>query len=488
VSTPRPARDRRRPARPAARATARPTERAAPVRSDLEIALDAAAALPEPPARSFAQLGLPDRAVSILAARGVHEPFAIQARAMPSALAGRDVLARAATGSGKTLAFGLPMLASIAAAGRRPGPGLPRGLVLAPTRELARQIAAALEPVATGLGLRVAAVYGGAKISKQIERCRQGVDVVIATPGRLIDLMERSVVFLDAITVAVVDEADHMADMGFLPDVTRILDATPAGRQCMLFSATLDRRVQGLAARYLVDPDVHAVVGTQGANASAMEHRVFTLAAADKTAIAAEIAQRPARTLFFVRTKHGADQLAGELRKHGADAAAIHGNLNQSQRLRVLDAFASGHTRVMVATDVAARGLHIPDVDLVVHFDPPHDHKDYLHRSGRTARAGADGTVLSLVQHHERRQVARIHADAAVVAEQTEVVSGHPAVRAMAESGTPITVVPPQPVAAGRRPRPNSKSHTTRSGHRTPFRRTDAPSGNPARPSRPRGN
>jgi superfamily II DNA/RNA helicase len=472
VSTPRPARDRRRPARPAARATARPTERPAPVRSDLEIALDAAAALPEPPARSFAQLGLPDRAVSILAARGVHEPFAIQARAMPSALAGRDVLARAATGSGKTLAFGLPMLASIAAAGRRPGPGLPRGLVLAPTRELARQIAAALEPVATGLGLRVAAVYGGAKISKQIERCRQGVDVVIATPGRLIDLVERSVVFLDAITVAVVDEADHMADMGFLPDVTRILDATPAGRQCLLFSATLDRGVDRLVARYLSDPAAHTVAPSTASVAS-MDHRVFVMGNADKVGVAAEIARRPARTLFFVRTKHGADRLARQLGKTGVDAVAIHGNLNQNQRLRALDSFVSGRNRVLVATDVAARGLHVDDVDLVVHFDPPADFKQYVHRSGRTARAGAAGTVVSFVESHQTRDVARMHAAASVSPRSTRVRTGHPLVQEIARSGDPVTVVPAT-VSAGVTSKTTraGRSATTRPRRRRPAART----------------
>jgi superfamily II DNA/RNA helicase len=421
---------------------------------DLDAALTAAALLPEPPTRTFAQLGLPDRAVSILATRGVHEPFAIQARALPSALAGRDILARAATGCGKTLAFGLPMLVTLANRADPVTPHLPRGLVLAPTRELAKQIADALEPVASGLNLRVAAVFGGAPIGKQIDRFRRGVDVVIATPGRLIDLMERGTVCLDEVAIAVVDEADHMADMGFMDEVTRILDATPHGRQCMLFSATLDRRVQGLATRYLVNPDFHAV-SQPDADRATMAHLAFTLAPPHKVDVAAELAARPARTLFFVKTKHGADDLAGELRRRGVEAAAIHGNLNQSQRLRVLAAFAEGRTRVMVATDVAARGLHIPDVDLVVHYDPPHDHKDYLHRSGRTARAGASGTVLSLVENSQRRKVARIHSDAGVTAETTAVIVGHPAVRAVAESGEPIVVVvpPPTPIRGAKGPK-----------------------------------
>jgi superfamily II DNA/RNA helicase len=426
---------------------------------DLDAALNAAALLPDPPQRTFAQLGLPDRAVSILAGRGVHEPFAIQARALPSALAGRDILARAATGCGKTLAFGLPMLITLAGQRRRAEPHLPRGLVLAPTRELARQIAEALEPVAGGLELKVAAVYGGAPIGKQLDRLRRGVDVIIATPGRLIDLMERGAVRLDQVCVAVIDEADHMADMGFLPDVTHILDAAPDDRQCMLFSATLDRRVQGLATRYLVDPAFHAVASSDESRAT-MTHLAFTLAPPHKVDVAAEIAARPARTLFFVKTKRGADELAGELNRRGVQAAAIHGNLNQSQRLRVLTAFAEGRTRVMVATDVAARGLHIPDVDLVVHYDPPHDDKDYLHRSGRTARAGASGTVLSLVENSQRRKVARIQAGAGVTAQTTPVVVGHAAVRAIAESGEPIVIAAPakrgRDVTSPRRERPTS--------------------------------
>jgi superfamily II DNA/RNA helicase len=420
---------------------------------DLDAALDEAALLPEPPARTFAQLGLPDRAVSILAGRGIHQPFAIQSRALPSALEGRDILARAATGCGKTLAFGLPMLVGLARKPRHLEPHLPKGLVLAPTRELAKQIAEALEPVANGLELKVTAVYGGAPLGKQVDRLKRGVDVVIATPGRLIDLMERGAVRLDEVRVAVIDEADHMADMGFLPDVTRIVDATPPSRQCMLFSATLDRRVQALATRYLVDPACHAVAPPD-ADTATMTHLAFTLNSEDKVDVAAEIARRPARTLFFVKTKHGADALATELTGRGVEAAAIHGNLNQSQRLRTLAAFTEGRTRVLVATDVAARGLHIPDVDLVVHFDPPHDHKDYLHRSGRTARAGAHGTVLSLVEKSQRRKVARIHEGAGVTVVSTVVSPGHRAVQAIAESGEPIVVTSPRrerPTSAGSR-------------------------------------
>jgi superfamily II DNA/RNA helicase len=396
--------------------------------------------------------------VTTLARRGIHEPFAIQARALPDALDGRDVLGRAQTGSGKTLAFGLPMLTRLHADGARRTTLRPRGLVLVPTRELACQVADELAPLAHSLDLRVAAVFGGAPMGRQIERLRSGVDVVVATPGRLIDLMERRAVHLDHIEIAVLDEADHMADLGFLPPVTQILDATPAGRQCLLFSATLDRGVDKLVTRFLTEPAIHAVAPA-ASPVEAMDHQVFLLRGDEKVAVAAEIAARPARTLFFVRTKHGADRLAKQLNRQGVDAGAIHGNLNQSQRTRALEAFTSGRNRVLVATDVAARGLHVDDVDLVVHFDPANDHKDYLHRSGRTARAGAAGTVLSFVEPQQHRDVTKMH-DAAKVAPKTETVrSGHPAVRAIAESGEAIVVVPLQPRSAepqaGNRPARN---------------------------------
>ena len=379
--------------------------------------------------------------MTTLARRGIQEPFAIQARALPDALEGRDVLGRAQTGSGKTLAFGLPMLTRLHADGSRRTTLRPRGLVLVPTRELACQVADELAPLAHALDLRVATVFGGAAMGRQIERLRAGVDVVVATPGRLIDLMERGAVHLDRIQIAVLDEADHMADLGFLPPVTRILDATPAGRQCLLFSATLDRGVDKLVTRFLSEPAIHAVAAA-AAPVEAMDHHTFVLRSEDKVAVAAEIAARPARTLIFVRTKHGADRLAKQLSRHGIDAGAIHGNLNQSQRTRALEAFSSGRSRVLVATDVAARGLHVDDVDLVVHFDPPNDHKDYLHRSGRTARAGAAGTVVSFVEPHQQRDVTKMH-EAANVAPKSEAVrTGHPAVRAIAESGEPIVVVP----------------------------------------------
>jgi len=320
-------------------------------------------------------------------------PFAIQARALPDALAGRDVLGRAQTGSGKTLAFGLPLLTRLAAA---PGPRrekTPRGLVLVPTRELAQQVADVLVPLGRAVGVSIATVYGGVSISAQIARVRHA-DIVVATPGRLIDLLERHACTLSGIQVSVLDEADHMADLGFLPAVTQIIDQTPADGQRMLFSATLDRNVGQLVTRYTTDAALHAV--TSSTDSGPAEHRVLVLSAQDKVAVAAEIASRPGRTLFFVRTKHGADRLVKQLTRAGVEAAAIHGDRNQNQRQRALDAFAAGYPRVLVATDVAARGIHVDDVDLVVQFDPPNDHKDYLHRSGRTARAGS---YLKYVEH-----------------------------------------------------------------------------------------
>jgi len=379
------------------------------------------------PAGDFSELGLPRVLVDALASGGIERPTPIQARAIPDALAGRDVLGRAQTGSGKTLAFGLPLLTRLAAAPVRRSSS-PRGVIVLPTRELALQVDAALRPLARPLGLRMLVVVGGTSIGRQIAALRRGVDVVVATPGRLVDLLQRDAVTLDAVSVAVLDEADHMADLGFLPSVTRILDAMPADRQCLLFSATLDRDVDRLVARYLSQPAAHRV-DEDAVPASAMDHRIFRITPGDKVDVAAEIAAQAARTLFFVRTKHGADRLTRQFRHRGVVAEALHGNLNQNQRRRALDAFASGRSSVLVATDVAARGIHIDDLGLVVHFDPPADSKVYSHRSGRTARAGATGTVLSLVEPQQHRDLARIHAAVNVAAASSTVRPGHPAIR-----------------------------------------------------------
>jgi superfamily II DNA/RNA helicase len=443
-----------RPGADSARSVA--AQQAAQSALSLDRALKAALDVPAPPPTTFGGLGVPAALVAELAARGIHEPFAIQSRALPDALAGRDVLGRAQTGSGKTLAFGLPMLtrlAGLAAVSHRIEKA-PRGLVLVPTRELALQVADVLAPLGRSLRISVMTVYGGVAISRQIDRLRRGVDIVVATPGRLLDLMDRGACTLDEVSVTVLDEADHMADLGFLPSVTRILDATPAGGQRMLFSATLDRGVAGLVTSYLSDPALHAIAPV--VTASDVEHEVFVLPAADKLAIATEIASREGRTLFFVRTKHGADRLARQMTNAGVSAAAIHGNLNQNQRQRALAAFAAGDPRVLIATDVAARGIHVDDISLVVHYDPPNDHKDYLHRSGRTARAGATGAVLALVDPSQVKEVGKIHDAAGISSTSRHVAPGHEAVRELAGSGTPIVpiaLVQARPRHAPARPR-----------------------------------
>ncbi len=314
---------------------------ATPVVSELDRALTAALSAPAPAPATFAELGLPGPLVAALGEQGITSPFAIQARALPDALAGRDVLGRAETGSGKTLAFGLPLLARLAQAAGPRQPKAPRGLVLVPTRELARQVAEVLAPLGRRLGVRVTTVYGGAPMGRQIEQLARGVDVVVATPGRLIDLIERRAASLGQVEIAVLDEADHMADLGFMPAVTQLLDATPPGGQRLLFSATLDRDVDRLVTRYLSDPALHAIAPVTEPGVAA-DHQVFVLPAEDKVAIAAEIAARPDRTLFFVRTKHGAvgRTCRQQLTRAGVEAGAIHGDLNQNQRQRALDGFA----------------------------------------------------------------------------------------------------------------------------------------------------
>jgi superfamily II DNA/RNA helicase len=423
--------------------------------------------VPVPSPTTFSALGVPPALVAELGRRGIREPFAIQARALPDALAGRDVLGRAQTGSGKTLAFGLPMLArlaDLAATSPRRRQKAPRGLVLVPTRELAVQVAEVLVPLGRSLGISGMTVYGGVPLNRQIDRLSRGIDIVVATPGRLLDLMDRGACTLDEVSITVVDEADHMADLGFMPSVTRILDATQDGGQRLLFSATLDKDVARLVTRYLSDPAMHAIAPIPTAND--LEHQVFVLPAADKLTIATEIAGRDGRTLFFVRTKHGADRLARQLSKAGVAAAAIHGNLSQNQRQRALAAFAEGRPRVLVATDVAARGIHVDDIGLVVHYDPPNDHKDYLHRSGRTARAGAAGAVVALVEPGQVVHLDKIHDTVGVSSVSHRVEPGHVAVRELAESGTPIPPTQIRVHQARTRParsaRPSSRERSRR--------------------------
>jgi superfamily II DNA/RNA helicase len=458
------------------------TSRPAPaVKSELEIGLDAAAELSvaaaAEPVPTFQSLGLPDRLISALARRDVTAPFAIQARALPDAVAGRDILGRGQTGSGKTLAFGLPLLTRLVGTTRQAR--TPHGLILVPTRELAQQVHDAVAPLGQALELKVMTIYGGASMGRQIDQLRRGTDIVVATPGRLQDLIDQRECDLSQVMVTVLDEADHMADLGFMPAVTALLDLTPNDGQRMLFSATLDRGVDKLAHSYLKNPAMHAVAPA-ASPVDTMDHLVFAVQRDAKVLVATEMATRPARTLFFVRTKHGADRLALQLSTSGVNAMAIHGNLTQNARKRALENFSSGHARVLVATDVAARGIHVDDVDLVVHYDPPADHKDYLHRSGRTARAGARGTVVSLILSDEVRDNQRMRERAGIEVSAQTVVPGHPAVRAIAESGEAIVVTAPIRMAYSERP--------GRTGRRT---YNDRPQGSTRstgeRPARPQG-
>jgi superfamily II DNA/RNA helicase len=370
-------------------------------------------ASPTAPGRSFAELGIPTSLTAVLAARGITTPRPIQARTLPDALAGRDVLGRAETGSGKTLAFGLPLLARTASGSGRRRSGQPRGLVLVPTRELADQVHDELLPLAAVLNLRLLAVYGGVPLGRQARALRSGIDVVVATPGRLLDLLGQGACSLDQVGITVLDEADHMADMGFLPAVTSLLDQVPAGGQRLLFSATLDGQVDTLVRRYLTDPVRHQLAPT-AAGTARMDHQIRSVRASDKVAVAAELAAGPGRTLVFVRTKHRAARLARQLEHAGVRAGALHGNLTQPARTRALAAFAAGTVPVLVATDIAARGIHVDGIELVVHFDPPAEPKAYLHRSGRTARAGAAGTVITLTLPEQASEVAKLHRRAQV--------------------------------------------------------------------------
>jgi superfamily II DNA/RNA helicase len=352
---------------------------------------------------TFESLGIAGPLVKELADQGISTPFPIQALTIADGLAGRDVCGKAKTGSGKTLAFGLPLLQRTAAAiegEHRPRsgghPARPRALVLLPTRELAVQVHGVLVPLAKAVGLRVAAIYGGADMDRQVSRLRKGVDVVIATPGRLIDMGDRGELSVADVEVLVLDEADRMADMGFMPQVEWVLRRLERAHQTLLFSATLDGAVDRLVQRYLRDP-VHHEVASSTQTVSAMVHRFMQVHQMDKVRVAAAIARPQEKTLIFVRTKRGADRLVEHLADEGVEAAAIHGDLRQSNREKALADFSSGKLPVLVATDVAARGLHIEGVDVVVHYDPPEDHKAYLHRSGRTARAGSTGVVATLV-------------------------------------------------------------------------------------------
>ena len=380
---------------------------------------------------NFARLGVPTSLVSVLAERDITTPTPIQAATLPDSLAGRDVLGRGRTGSGKTYAFALPLVARLAASPKRTKPGRPRALVLAPTRELASQIEESLRPLAAAAGLTSHTVFGGVGQNPQVRALAGGVDILIACPGRLLDLMEQRHAALDAVEITVIDEADHMADMGFLPMVRRILDKTPERGQRMLFSATLDEGVGVLVKRYLHAPVVHEADSALSPVAE-MDHHVLRVDAAERSDVLADLAAAPGRTILFTRTKHGAKKLAKQLVGRGIPAVELHGNLGQNARTRNLDAFHSGTVETLVATDIAARGIHVDDVALVVHADPPTEHKAYLHRSGRTARAGQSGTVVTLATPDQRSEVSALMKAAKVRPTVTPVRAGDATLQALA--------------------------------------------------------
>ncbi|MDX3433823.1 DEAD/DEAH box helicase [Streptomyces sp. NBC_01693] len=372
------------------------------------------------PGITFGSLGLPEGIVRKLAQNGVTAPFPIQAATIPDALAGKDILGRGRTGSGKTLSFGLPLLATLS--GGTTEKKKPRGIILTPTRELAMQVADALQPYGDVLGLKMKVVCGGTSMGNQIYALERGVDVLVATPGRLRDIINRGACSLANVQVAVLDEADQMSDLGFLPEVTELLDQIPGGGQRMLFSATMENEIGTLVKRYLSNPVTHEVDSAQG-NVTTMSHHVLVVKPKDKAPVTAAIAARKGRTIIFVRTQLGADRIAEQLIESGVKADALHGGMTQGARTRVLEDFKKGYVNALVATDVAARGIHVDGIDLVLNVDPAGDHKDYLHRSGRTARAGKSGVVVSLALPHQRRQIFRLMEDAGVDASR-HIVQG----------------------------------------------------------------
>ncbi len=380
----------------------------------------------------FSSLGVPRPLATVLAVQGITTPTPIQAATLGDSLAGRDVLGRGRTGSGKTYAFLIPLVARLAASGRTARPGAPRSLVLAPTRELVGQIEASLKPLAQEYGLTTQTVFGGVGQGPQVAGLKRGADIVLACPGRLEDLIGQGHCTLKDIEVTILDEADHMADMGFLPGVRRLLQQTPPRSQRLLFSATLDNAVDQLVKKFLNDPITHSADSAQSPVAK-MDHHVFHVRRESRLPILVDLTRAPGRTVVFTRTKHGAKALARQLNANGVPAVDLHGNLSQNARTRNMEAFHSGAAETLVATDVAARGIHVDDVALVIHADPPAEHKAYLHRSGRTARAGAEGTVITLMTDEQRADV-RALTRAAGIKPTTTIVDGpqHPMLQKLA--------------------------------------------------------
>ena len=469
-----PSRRRRRSSRPAEAdgnaPAARPSQ---PILSGPATSAAPSAAAPTSSA-SFEALGVPAPLAAALARQGITAPFPIQVATLPDTLAGRDVLGRGRTGSGKTLAFSLPLVARLVGGARRARQA--RGLVLVPTRELANQVLAVVQPLADAAGLTSTVVFGGVGQNPQVKALAPGVDVLIACPGRLEDLIGQGHVDLSGVEVTVLDEADHMADLGFLPAVKRLLDRTPAKGQRMLFSATLDNGVDVLVKRYLDRPTTHSV-DPAVAPVSTMTHHVFSVAAADKQAVVHELASGLERSLLFMRTKHTAKKLAKQLTAAGIPAVELHGNLSQGARERNLSAFTDGSTRVLVATDIAARGIHVDDVALVVHVDPPTEHKAYLHRSGRTARAGAGGTVVTIATPDQAGEVRTLAKQAGIRPTTVSVRPGAPEINALTGPAAPH--VEPEPVVE----QPTRARAPRSGGQGTPRRSGASTSGEPRQPA-----
>ena len=406
---------------------------------------------------SFSDLGVPRKICDTLSRRGIAAPFAIQTRSIADALAGRDLCGRAPTGSGKTLAFAIPVAARAAAAAKR---GRPTALILVPTRELAAQVAEQLQPLAQVMDRRVASFYGGTPISRDHQRLQRGVDIAVACPGRLADLVARRFVNLADVTMVVIDEADRMADMGFLPEVKRLLDETSAKRQTLLFSATLDGDVDVLVRRYQNNP-VRVELPVSDDKGGDVQHFFWHADASDRVKVAGEIIRTVSPAIVFTRTKHGADRVARQLQRQGVTAVAIHGNRSQRQREKALADFTSGRAVTLVATDVAARGIHVDDVGVVVHFDPPASDKDYVHRSGRTGRAGADGLVVTLVPPDRRADVKTLQRHLSLP-QRVGAVS----VAALGEPGQGARPAPTRPAGAAPAPRPKGPARPARrQGH-----------------------
>ncbi len=387
---------------------------------------------------TFASLGVPASLTTVLTAAGITIPTPIQAATLPDSLAGRDVLGRGRTGSGKTYAFVLPLLTRLAASNTSRQPRKPRVLILAPTRELASQIEAAMTPLAKPLGIKSMTIFGGVGQNPQVSALRAGVDVVVACPGRLEDLMSQGALTLDAVEITILDEADHMADLGFLPCVRRIMDRTPRTGQRMLFSATLDAGVDVIVKRFLNNPVTHSADSVQSP-ISTMAHHIFHVHSDSRLPVLVDLASAPGRTMVFTRTKHGAKKLSKQLNASGVPTVELHGNLSQNARTRNMDAFQSGAARTLVATDIAARGIHVDDVALVIHADPPMEHKAYLHRSGRTARAGAEGTVITLMTDDQVADVRDLTRRAGIKATTTRLDANHPLLKQLAPGERTLT-------------------------------------------------